>query len=409
MKIVKATQNYERWLAEHVAVVASDLAQKHANMASDPFIFLRATFYRWAQRFPIVCPELYKLPDVLAINDLHIENFGTWRDSEGRLVWGVNDFDEAFPNCFAIDLVRLATSAFFAIKDGNLAISRNRACKALLSGYEKSLKTGGSPFVLQEGHPELRAMAISRLKEPFAYWTKINNQMKAPLVVPASAKKALSNMFPEKGLKYISFHRQSGQGSLGRQRLVAVMDYKGGKIAREVKALVPSACYFASAQSGKKVDSDVDRAVDRQLEVDRGIDYKVDSHRAVNRDVDYKFYYNDLINTAVRCPDPFVSVTTEWIGRRLAPDCSRIELSALPRNRDEQLLLQAMGYETGNIHLASQQAIPQILDSLERLSDSWLLNAARAMFDDTLNDFKIWRQHLAKIRDHRARIFIFGG
>ena len=23
------------------------------------------------------------------------ENFGTWRDADGRLVWGVNDFDEA--------------------------------------------------------------------------------------------------------------------------------------------------------------------------------------------------------------------------------------------------------------------------------------------------------------------------
>jgi len=33
---------------------------------------------------------------VLAVGDLHVENFGTWRDAEGRLIWGVNDFDEAW-------------------------------------------------------------------------------------------------------------------------------------------------------------------------------------------------------------------------------------------------------------------------------------------------------------------------
>jgi len=32
---------------------------------------------------------------VLAVGDLHVENFGTWRDAEGRLIWGVNDFDES--------------------------------------------------------------------------------------------------------------------------------------------------------------------------------------------------------------------------------------------------------------------------------------------------------------------------
>jgi uncharacterized protein (DUF2252 family) len=25
-----------------------------------------------------------------------VENFGAWRDVEGRLIWGINDFDEAW-------------------------------------------------------------------------------------------------------------------------------------------------------------------------------------------------------------------------------------------------------------------------------------------------------------------------
>ena len=49
--------------------------------------------------------------DLLCVGDLHVENFGVWRDAEGRLVWGVNDFDEACEAAFAGDLVRLLASA----------------------------------------------------------------------------------------------------------------------------------------------------------------------------------------------------------------------------------------------------------------------------------------------------------
>ena len=37
--------------------------------------------------FPI-CSELRKAPAVLAVGDLHIASFGTWRDGFGRLIWG---------------------------------------------------------------------------------------------------------------------------------------------------------------------------------------------------------------------------------------------------------------------------------------------------------------------------------
>jgi uncharacterized protein (DUF2252 family) len=32
---------------------------------------------------------------LLAVGDLRVENFGVWFDSQQRLVWGVNDFDDA--------------------------------------------------------------------------------------------------------------------------------------------------------------------------------------------------------------------------------------------------------------------------------------------------------------------------
>ena len=109
--IVTTTRRYEAWIARQVSPVAEGLAFKHAQMATTPFRFLRGGFYRWAQNWPVVCPSLATAPQVLAVGDLHIDNFSTWRDGDGRLVWGINDFSEAFPMPYANDLVRLATSA----------------------------------------------------------------------------------------------------------------------------------------------------------------------------------------------------------------------------------------------------------------------------------------------------------
>ena len=42
--------------------------------------------------------------------DLHVENFGTYLNSDGRLVFDVNDFDEAYIGHFTWDLQRFAAS-----------------------------------------------------------------------------------------------------------------------------------------------------------------------------------------------------------------------------------------------------------------------------------------------------------
>src|SRR5436305_6156923 len=115
MTVLEATESYEAWLEERIPLIPVDLQKKHAAMAENPFPFLRATFYRWAQVWPQLSPETAKAPEALAVGDLHVENFGTWRDGEGRLIWGVNDFDEACWMPYTCDLVRLATSTHLAI------------------------------------------------------------------------------------------------------------------------------------------------------------------------------------------------------------------------------------------------------------------------------------------------------
>src|SRR5260370_34598268 len=95
--VIRATHDFERWLAKQIPLVRRDVALKHQHMAESPFAFFRATFYRWLQKWHEHCADVAKAPKVLAVGDLHIENFGTWRDEEGRLIWGVSARDESLP------------------------------------------------------------------------------------------------------------------------------------------------------------------------------------------------------------------------------------------------------------------------------------------------------------------------
>lgn len=346
MNIRQATASYERWIGTHLKLLRGDLNLKHKQMASAPFPFLRATYYRWAQIWAHTCGDVADAPEVLAVGDLHVENFGTWRDIEGRLIWGINDFDEAWPLPYTNDLIRLATSALLAKMNCGI----REALHAILEGYSQAVDAGGRPFVLAEHHPMLRQMATARLHAPDAYWEKLRGLPEC--AAPASACKAIDRLMPEKGIQSRIAHRIAGLGSLGRERYVAVADWHGGSVAREAKALAPSACVWA--ENGKGTAA---------------------------------IHYQEILDRSVRCRDPFVQMRKRWIVRRLAPDCSRIELSALPKERDEMRLLHAMGFETANIHLGSVK--PRVLrGDLKARPKDWLFTAARRMEKAVLGDFK---------------------
>lgn len=357
MKIAKATPNYELWLSKYCAIVDADLSLKHQRMAEDLFSFLRATFYRWVDLWEKTCPELARAPNLLAVGDLHVENFGTWRDREGRLVWGINDFDEVHKMPYTIDLVRLATSAHLATVAGHLALKQEHACDAILEGYRSGLAAGGEPFVLEEKHDWLLRLAMNELRNPVKFWQKMDNLPRRKQPVPNSALKALARMMPEPGLLFEVRHRVAGLGSLGRERYVALANWHGSRVAREAKALAPSAYVWVNGGEGSK-----------------------------------RILYQSILRSAVRCRDPFVELKGRWIVRRLAPHCSRIELTSLPEERDEIKLLNAMGWETANVHLGSPRSTKTVRRDLEKRPAKWLHDAAQQMMKATTADWERWKE-----------------
>lgn len=354
MNIQKATTQYEAWLAERTTLVQADLDFKHAQMSDGVFPFLRSTFYRWAQVFPEACPELAKTPVVLAVGDLHVENFGTWRDAEGRLIWGVNDFDEAHEMPYALDLVRLAVSACLA---ENLRCDPKPVCETILEGYEAGLKAGGKPFVLAEEHGWLRETAVRDLGDPVQFWKKMAALPKVEAGFPASAREGIEHLLPRPSPSYQVARRRAGLGSLGHMRFVGLADLAGGRIAREAKALVPSAWLWAGNHTGPQ-----------------------------------EILYQAALSRAVRCRDPLVELRGQWILRRLAPDCIRVPLESLGEEKDERRLLRAMGWETANIHLGSPEAVKAIKRDLEKRRSGWLNSAMQTMAELTRADWKDWKK-----------------
>lgn len=358
--IIEATLEFEKWLAAQLPILRQDLRLKHQFMAEAEFPFFRATFYRWLQLWPEVCGELAKAPKVLAVGDLHIENFGTWRDLEGRLIWGVNDLDEVFPSSYAIDLVRLTTSAYLAIEGEHLCMPRREASEAIEEGYRDALAAGGKPFILAEEHQWLRLMALSKLRDPVHFWDKLSHLPPFTAKPPAEVRDLLEESLPPKSV-YQLRKRIAGLGSLGHPRILAISSAGGAFIAREAKAIRPSASAWHSQASSAVI------------------------------------YGPKLVMRCLRVQDPFVHFHSRWLVRRLAPDCSRIELASLAAERDEARLLYSMGWETANMHFGSPPAIPQIKRHLARRKNRWLHKAAKAMCKATMKDWEDWRKGWKKL------------
>ncbi|AFV23864.1 hypothetical protein Mpsy_1657 [Methanolobus psychrophilus R15] len=96
---------------------------KYGRMLASPFAFLRGSAV-------VMAADLAATPvmgiQTLLCGDAHIANFGLFATPERKLVFDINDFDEAFPGPWEWDLKRLATSA--AVAGREIGLSR-KACR----------------------------------------------------------------------------------------------------------------------------------------------------------------------------------------------------------------------------------------------------------------------------------------
>jgi hypothetical protein len=348
--IVKATASFEAWLAARTPLVAADVERKHRLMAdaTNPFPFFRGTFYRWSQRWLALGGDLCDAPPVLAVGDIHVENFGTWRDAEGRLAWGVNDFDEAGLLPYTNDLVRLAASAALAARQDRMSLSVAAVCDAVLHGYRTGLKRRRDGLLRPTLVDGDKAWLAPPPPDPHAWWRRMKLELAGTGRVPREAGSVLRSLVPDGARVSAIGARVAGVGSLGKRRFAIVAEWHGGPVAREVKALVPSALCWA-------------------------------------RDEDRPPALTAILRSAVRSPDPHFQVCGEWVCRRVAPDMDKAELNAAPGTAGR--LLETMGRALACVH-ADDTA--DVLADLADRPRRWLRKGVNVMLDDVLTDWKAW-------------------
>lgn len=362
--IVRSTNHYDSWLLALEPAFEHDLKQKLKVMAGMPGDFLRATFYRWSERFPDVCLEVISAPSVGAVGDVHVGNFGTWPCGRGHIRWGLNDFDEAGWMPFTNDLVRLATSALLARSD----LDPQAVGRTILSGYSQRLRGGEFGALDIAGDADLRASVAAAQPSAEAFFGKLAGKDE----LDADDAKRLTRLCERLGEAVPGgefHHRRAGRGSLGRVR-VFVLGKGEPPVAVEAKRVLRSA--WSWARRGGHADP---AAAD-----DRNGDQSA------------------LLLDARRGPDPQTSVEEigghQWVLRPLSPDRVGIDFGDANSVSEDLAtrLLERMGAEVAHIHLLSHDPVP-LISYLADHEPGWLRRAAVAMKEDTEVDSEAWIKH----------------
>jgi hypothetical protein len=336
-----STRKYHAWLRTELGVdfVETDLVKKFSKMADpSPFPFLRATYWRWAETIYGVVEGIDRAPHVLAVGDIHLENFGTWRDADGRLVWGVNDFDEAAEMPYVLDLIRLAASAVLAGRSHR--VSPDRICKAILEGYADGLKNS-APFVLDKAHKDLRSIVEVSEDERKDFWNEMPPAGTKHAHPRARYRHLLQSSMPKPRARIsMIWHRPAGLGSLGRARWTALADWRGGPVLREAKALVRSAWTLVHDPRNAKIR------------------------------------VGEIATSRFRSPDPWYHQTRSIVLRRLSPNNRKIEIKSEPKLLLSAAMLRAMGCDLANVHRGEPGLRKDIRRDLDRRAHDWLHHAA---------------------------------
>jgi hypothetical protein len=354
MNIIESAAAYEAWLGAELGneVVEKDVETKHAKMAEGPFPFLRATYWRWAETILDICPELATAPAVLAVGDIHLENYGTWRDAEGRLIWGVNDFDEAADMPYALDLVRLGASAIIGCPHFD---SRAEVCANILRGYARGLEDP-HPIVLDHDDAWLRRLVVVPNKERQHFWDKMT-ALRSPKKPPAPRYlRALNDAMPQPGLPITYAPRTAGAGSLGRPRFVGMAQWRGAPVVREAKAALPSAWTRVKGRGAKTL---------RCYEIATG---------------------------TYRAPDPWYALSDNVIVRRLSPNNRKLDAETHPLELIDKKMLRAMGRDLAAVHLGLADARKEIARDLAKRKDGWLADAVKRAAMFVRGEQKEWKK-----------------
>lgn len=264
--VVQAFMDYNRPLAKR----NPDLLRfKIARMAAGPFAFLRGTFHVFARDvlggdFPL--PGANDGPEIELIGDVHGENFGTFKGSDGLVHYDHNDFDETTSARFDLDVSRQAVGLFLTARENghglaDAVVSPAAGLMAYTEAFRKLQKRAENLGDPNEQNPcgfapvddLIQAGVAAKRREFVDRWTEMRDGKRqfrrsvhvynAPEEGKARAQRLLADYLtrhrqPEAQADFYEIEdiagRVSGIGSMGRLRYVLLLRGKGTADARNV-------------------------------------------------------------------------------------------------------------------------------------------------------------------------------
>jgi hypothetical protein len=342
------TADYERWLARQIRLDDAELERKHQEMADDQMRFLRGSYYLWLARVAERVPEALSRAAAPLVGDLHVENFGTWRDREQVRRWGVNDLDELARGSWVLDLLRLAVSAVLA---PHIALDTAEICSTLLETW-RATRPRPALDLTEPGADHLRRL-VPEFPSSAKFYASLTSGPPAD-VPPAVAAAAID--VAEPGWSPTWHEHDAGTGSLGHARMVGVGPAADGAMhAREAKQLGPPTAVWASG-------------------------------RASGMPVPEASLY-DTVTRAIRGSAGAARVA-DWQIRDLAPDVVRLELRGL-RVKNAERLLRSMARAAADVHGSDEAAFVAAVDDALELEDFCAM--VQTMVEVTRSDWAAYR------------------
>ncbi|QTB27323.1 DUF2252 family protein [Lysinibacillus sphaericus] len=263
---------FEEFDVQRMKLTEAQRLEKYQKMLESPFRFFRGSAYLFYFDMTKIS-SIFHTPTLKPTwiqGDMHMDNFGTFQNEDGTIVFDVNDFDEGYVGSYLYDIIRMSVSiALYLEEQGVHRTAQETAIQHLLNSYMDQLKRfqrkQDDPLTLVFTKENTKGPAKKLLKklekrqssqflQDISYVNEdgqrlfISNDEIQP--VTADEYNAITSALPAYKIKDIACKYGSGTASIGLKRYYILVENKKGASGvgelvlemKEVRTAIPA--YF---------------------------------------------------------------------------------------------------------------------------------------------------------------------
>ncbi|SFM12005.1 Uncharacterized conserved protein, DUF2252 family [Gracilibacillus orientalis] len=143
-----------------------DRRKKYHKMKQNPYSFYRGSAYLFYYDVTKI-PFSFHTPEhkpTWIMGDMHFDNFSSFQDEAGHLVFDVDDFDEGYLGSYLYDVLRMVVSIRLLAEQQGITDEENRdeLVTTFLKAYRKQIKK----FAKREDDPKALHFTVDNAKGP---------------------------------------------------------------------------------------------------------------------------------------------------------------------------------------------------------------------------------------------------